>query len=152
MIKKLIDFGFGLLYKHVALRYLLAGGTAGITDLLVLYLFYNVFGVYYLYSAIIAFILAFCVSFTLHKFWTFKSHEQETHKQVVMYFGSSMIGLGLNTLLMYIFVDHIAVPVILSQIIVGLMVACCTFFISRNIVFKYNKTKYESSNNNSENR
>ncbi len=145
MIKKLIDWGFELLYKHVALRYLMSGGTAGVTDLAVLYLFHNIFSVYYLLSAIIAFILAFCVSFTLHKFWTFKSHEQETHKQIVMYLGTSLLGLTLNTLLMYLFVDYLHVRVILSQIIVGLFVACCTFFVSRNIVFKYNKTKYENS-------
>jgi len=152
MIINLINWGFGILSKHVALRYLMSGGTAGVTDLAVLYILHNILGVYYLLSAIIAFILAFCVSFTLHKFWTFKSHEEETHKQVIMYFGTSLFGLTLNTLLMYIFVDYIHVQVILSQIIVGFMVASCSFFISRNIVFKFNKVKYENSNNYPENK
>ncbi len=152
MIIKLINWGFGLLNKHVVLRYLMSGGSAGVTDLIVLYLLHNVFGIYYLLSAILAFIIAFGVSFTLHKFWTFRSHDEETHKQVVMYFGTSLFGLVLNTLLMYLFVDYVHLNVILSQIIVGLLVACVSFFISRNLVFKYNKAKYENSRNNSENR
>lgn len=145
MFKKLINFIFEILDRYEGLRYLIAGGSAGVTDLVALYVLHNVFGMYYLLAAIFAFILAFVQSFTLHKFWTFKSHEQETHKQIVMYFGTSMIGLSLNTLLMYIFVDHFHINVILSQIIVGLLVASCTFFVSRNIVFKFNKLKYEAS-------
>ena len=152
MIKKIIDWGFEILYRHVALRYLLAGGSAGVTDLLVLYILHNILGVYYLTAAVIAFIIAFIQSFTLHKFWTFRSHEEETHKQVVMYLGTSLFGLGLNTLLMYIFVDHFHVMVILSQIIVGFLVAGCTFFISRNVVFKYNGVNYENSRHNPEDR
>ncbi len=141
-----------MLRRHVVLRYLISGGSAGVTDLAVLYILHNIFGIYYLLSAVIAFIIAFVVSFTLHKFWTFKSHEQETHKQVILYFGTSLLGLALNTLLMYIFVDHLHIGVLISQIIVGFIVAGCTFFISRNIVFKYNKAKYENFSHNTENR
>ena len=127
------------LTKHVAIRFIIAGGTSALIDLAVLYLLNTVFGIHYLISAILAFIVAFCFSFTLHKFWTFKSHKEETHKQIIMYLGTSLFGLSLNTFLMYIFVDHIHLPVILSQIFVGAIVACSSFFISRNIVFKYKK-------------
>lgn len=138
MIRLIIDWGFEKTNKYVGLRYFITGGTAGVTDLVVLYLLNSFFGIHYLVSAIIAFIVAFIVSFTGHKFWTFKSHRERTHYQVVLYFVASMFGLILNTLLMYIFVDHFHVQVILSQIIVGLLVACVSFFISRNMVFKYN--------------
>ena len=137
MIRKTINWGFEVLNKNVGLRYFIAGGTAGVIDLVVLYILNTVFGIYYLLSAILAFIAAFIVSFTGHKFWTFKSHEESTHSQVVLYFGTSMFGLFLNTLLMYVFVDYFYIQVILSQIIVGLLVACVSFFISRNVVFKY---------------
>ena len=137
MILKTINWGIEKTKEHVVLRYLIAGGTAGVTDLIVLYVLNSVFGMHYLLSAVLAFIVAFVVSFTGHKFWTFKSHEEETRKQIVMYLGSTIFGLGLNTLLMYIFVDHFHMQVILSQIIVGFMVAGVSFFISRNLVFKY---------------
>jgi len=127
--------------KHVLVRYIISGGTAALTDLVLLYILNTVLGVHYLVASVLAFLGAFFVSFTLHKFWTFKSHEQETHKQAIMYMGTSLFGLCLNTFLMYIFVEHFHIMVILSQVFVQALVACCTFFISRNFVFKYKKAK-----------
>ena len=123
--------------KHVAIRFIIAGGTSAMVDLALLYLLNTTFGLHYLLSAILAFIGAFGVSFTLHKFWTFKSHLEETHKQAMMYFGTSLFSLFLNTILMFIFVDFFHVMVLLSQFFVGIMVAFFSFFISRNFVFKY---------------
>ena len=143
MPKEYINKIFNYFTQHVAVRFFLAGGTAGVTDLVVLYLLNSVFGLHYLISAIVAFLIAFGVSFVLHKFWTFKSHEERTHKQVVTYLLASLFGLTLNTFLMYLFVDHLHVQVILSQIIVGLMVAFVSFFVSRNIVFKYNHKDHQ---------
>src|SRR5680860_188767 len=100
--------------KQVVIRYLIAGGTSGVVDL-----------------------VAFFVSFLSHKFWTFKNYRKETRKQIIMYLFSSVFGLFLNTILMYIFVDYFHLQVILSQIIVGLLVACVNFFTLRNIVFNY---------------
>ncbi len=140
MIKNLINWGLDFSDKYVVVRYLISGGTSAVTDLVILYILVHYIGMHYLIAAIIAFILAFCVSFTLHKFWTFKSHEQETHKQVAVYLTVSLLSLGLNTLLMYLFVDHLGVQVLVAQIIVGALVAVCTFFISRNFVFKYKET------------
>jgi putative flippase GtrA len=134
---KYLELGLELTTKYVGLRYFISGGTAGVTDIALLYIFHNILGIYYLASAVMAFIGAFFISFLLHKYWTFKSHGEETHRQMAMYLMSSLFGLLLNTILMYIFVDYVHVNVILSQVIVGLMVACISFFISRNFVFKY---------------
>ncbi len=123
--------------KHVAIRFIISGGTSAAVDLSFLYLFNKVLNMHYLISAIVAWVIAFFVSFTLHKFWTFKSHGEETHKQVVIYLGTSLFGLFLNTVLMYVFVDIFHIEVILSQFFVGAIVAFSSFFISRNFVFKY---------------
>lgn len=136
-IYKYIEWFFEITSKYVGLRYFISGGTAGVTDIIILYFFNTIIGLYYLISSILAFIVAFFVSFFLHKFWTFNSNSEATHRQMVVYLGSSMFGLSLNTILMYIFVDYIHIQVIISQIIVGLLVACVSFFISRSFVFKY---------------
>ena len=125
--------------KHVAVRFIISGGTSALVDLTALYLLNSILGLYYLLSAILAFMIAFGVSFTLHKYWTFKSHQEETHKQAIMYLGTSLFALFLNTLLMYIFVDFFHIQVLASQFFVGIMVAFSSFFISRNFVFKYKK-------------
>lgn len=137
MLKKYTNWGVEMMSKHVVIRYIISGGTSAVVDLTLLYLMNSVLEIHYLLSAILAFLGAFGVSFTLHKFWTFKSHDEKAHKQLVMYLATSLFGLILNTLLMYVFVDHFYIQVILSQIIVGILVACVSFFISRNFVFKY---------------
>ena len=126
------------LTRHLVVRYIISGGTAAFVDLSLLYLFNYVLGMQYLLAAILAFILSFFVSFVLQKFWTFKDISTETiHKQSVIYLGTSIFGLGLNTLLMYVFVGLFHLNVILAQIFAGILVACCTFFISRDFVFKH---------------
>ena len=141
MIEKYFNLGMAMLEKHVALRFIMAGGTSAFVDLVFLYIFNSVLNMHYLLAAILAFLIAFCFSFTLHKFWTFKSHEERAHKQAIMYMGTSLFSLCLNTLLMYIFVDYIHIQVLLSQIFVGIIVAFSSFFISRNFVFKYKQNQ-----------
>lgn len=135
MIGKTLDRITDMLEKHVFLRFFISGSTSAFVDLVLLFVLNSLLGMHYLTAAILAFIGAFGVSFTLHKFWTFKSHHQDTKKQAVMYLGTSLFGLMLNTLLMYVFVDYFHIMVLLSQVIVGLMVAFCSFFLSRNFVF-----------------
>ncbi|MES3005141.1 MAG: GtrA family protein [Patescibacteria group bacterium] len=137
IIKKGWDWGWGLFDKYVILRYVASGGTSAVVDLLLLSFLYHVVGVHYLLSSIIAFCVAFFVSFILQKFWTFKNVSTEgIQRQSFIYLASSLFSLGVNTLLMYIFVEKMHLAVLLSQIFAGATVACFTFFISRRI-FKY---------------
>ncbi len=129
------------LNEHVVFRYIISGGTSATVDLVALYILNSVLYIHYLLSATIAFSIAFFVSFTLHKFWTFRNHSMEnTHRQVFMYLGTSLFGLSLNTFFMYLFVDKLHVLVLLAQVFAGIIVASGTFFLSRNFVFKYKST------------
>lgn len=125
-------------------RYLVSGGSAATADLGLLYMLTEWFGLHYLLSAALAFIVAFCVSFFLQKFWTFQDHSVErVHSQAVLYFVIAVANLGLNTLLMYIFVEHLHLWYFAAQIFIGTLLACGSFFISKNIVF--NRREGESS-------
>ena len=137
MIRKSIHWGISLTEKHVILRYIISGGTSAATDLTLLYAFNTLMGIHYLMAAVLAYLVAFWVSFLLHKFWTFESHKERTHKQVIMYLGSSLFALALNTLLMYVLVDHFHLAVLVAQFFVGIIIAFCSFFISSKLVFKY---------------
>ena len=114
------------------LRYLMAGGTAATVDLLLLYIFTDIFGIYYLLSAVLAFLVAFAVSFTLQKFWTFQDHSTDrVHTQAVAYFFIAGGNLLLNTVLMYVLVDGYGVWYLLAQFIISGLIAFGSFFISR---------------------
>src|SRR3989344_4786073 len=101
------------LTKHLLVRYVISGGVSAVVDLSLLYLF-DLY-MHYLIAATLAFAVAFSVSFTLQKFWTFKDLSTDgIHKQSAIYLVTSLFGLSLNTLLMYIFVGYVHIVVILS--------------------------------------
>jgi putative flippase GtrA len=121
-------------------RYLIAGGTAAATNLVALYVFTDLLHVWYLLSAILSFLIAFIVSFVLQKFWTFTgSQETEWKSQAVMYFIITSINLGLNTLLMYLFVDIFDIHYMVSQFIISGLIACESYFVYQIFVFKKKK-------------
>jgi putative flippase GtrA/ADP-heptose:LPS heptosyltransferase len=122
--------------RHRIVRYIISGGTSAVINLVVFYVLNLEIGVYYITASILSFAAAFFVSFTLQKFWTFKSHETETHKQMIMYLGNSLFGLGLNTSILFICVHFLQILPLFGQIIAGALTAFCTFQISRNFVFR----------------
>lgn len=121
--------------KHRIIRYIISGGISAVVNLVIFYVLNLEIGIYYITASILSFISAFFVSFTLQKFWTFKSHETETHKQMIMYLGNSLFGLGLNTTILFLCVHFLQVLPLLGQIVAGGLTALCTFQISRNFVF-----------------
>lgn len=125
-------------HRHArTLKFLIAGGTAAATDLTLLYVLTDVYHVWYLLSAILAFAIAFGVSFTLQKFWTFDDQSVDgIHAQLGMYLIIALIGLGLNTLAMFALVDHIGLHYIVAQILASAFIAVGNFFAYKHLIFK----------------
>ncbi len=129
MIKKFI--------QHTIVRYIIGGGTSAVINLFVFYVCNSVFHIHYLVASVIAFIIAFFVSLSFHKFWTFRDHSTDNlHTQGFLYLLNSLFGLGLNTLILYICVHYFSLLPLIGQIIAGALTAFCTFFISKHFVFK----------------
>jgi putative flippase GtrA len=122
--------------RHILIRYIISGGTAASVNLFVFAVFFYQFKIHYLISNIIAFSMAFGVSLTLQKFWTFKDHSTENiHVQTVLYLANSLFGLAVNTLLLYVSVDILGFMPLAGVILAGIGTALCTFQISRRYVF-----------------
>lgn len=119
-------------------RFIISGGTAAVVDLGFLYLLTDWFGLHYLFSAVLAFIGAFGVSFSLQKFWTFQDDSVErVHVQLSISFAVAVVNLFLNTALMYFFVDTLHLWYMAAQIIVGILLAFESFFVFRYVIFKH---------------
>ena len=118
------------------IRFLIAGGASAAVDLSALYFFTSIVGWWYLLSAVLAFIIAFWVSFGLQKFWTFADHTTDRiHFQLGIYFIITSVNLGLNTLMMYLLVDGFRLHYLIAQIIASGLLACESFFIYQRFVF-----------------
>lgn len=118
------------------IKYLIAGGTAALVDLALLYFFTDRLGIWYLVSASLAFILSFFVSFFLQKFWTFKDADKAAmYRQMGAYLTVALINLALNAALMFMFVDGFKIWYLLAQFIASGLIAVESYFIYKHLIF-----------------
>ena len=99
--------GYYLVDKYkIYIKYLMSGGAAATTDLGLLYIFTEELGLWYLFSAVFAFSIAFFVSFFLQKFWTFRDTDlKEMRKQMGVYLTVALINLAVNSAGIFLLVE-----------------------------------------------
>lgn len=115
--------------KMKIFRYIISGGMATLTNLAFLFIFTDLFGVWYLLSAIISYIISFAVSFTMQKFWTFQDDSKEKIKsQAIIYIIVTTLNLSLNTLCIYLFVEF-GFHYLFAQILSSIIIAIESFFV-----------------------
>jgi len=99
-------------------KFALVGLLGTLINIGVLYLFTEFFGVYYVISAIFAFIIAATSNFFFNKVWTFKERISDSiAKKYASFFAVSVTALLVNLFFLYLFTEFFGVYYILSQII-----------------------------------
>lgn len=123
--------------KHrVISKFVIAGSSAAGAQLLVLYILTDIFGMWYLFSAVCAFIVAVLVSFSSHKWWTFRDrHRESMHRQFTLYLAIQITNLILNIAFIYILVDILGVWYLVSQAIISLILAVVSFLLYKYKIF-----------------
>ncbi len=138
-LSQFIEKVFGV--YAIMVRYLISGATSVGTDLIALYILKEYFQVFYLSAAIIAFLIAFVVSFLMMKYWTFQDGANtKTQKQLVSYFAVSLFNLLLNSILVWMFVEKISLWYIMAQILASLIIAVWSFFVYKYFIFIKNES------------
>lgn len=118
------------------LRYLIAGGLATLTNLVILYLLTSGVGLWYIYSSIISLSTATVVSFVLQKLWTFKNFDSSrVHVQLPLHIALALSNIVINAMLLYVFVEWIHIWYLIAQIFAGAMLACMNYFVYKHVIF-----------------
>lgn len=126
-----------MLNQTKIIKYFFAGGLSTGSNLLILFILVHYFQIWYLTSAIISFCSAVIISYLLNKLFVFNNYSRKNiHKQFTVFFIFQLIMLGVNTLLMYIFVDIIGMWYMLAQAISSLTTAVINYIFFNKIVFK----------------
>mgnify|MGYP001584871578 CR=1 FL=1 len=121
---------------YQVIRFLISGGIAAGVQLGTLYVVTHVLGLWYMYASLIAFVLAFATSFTLQKFWTFEEKDTRLlHSQALSCFVFALVGIAVNSTLLYVFVEYFGMQYLSGQIVVSALLAVLNFQFYR-IVFK----------------
>lgn len=135
---RLIDLAARILHiPPRVIRFLISGGTAVTTELIFLYIFTDFFGLWYEFSLVIAFFIAFCVSFTLQKFWTFEdSRTDRMHIQASWYFILALCNLAFNAVALYLLVQYAHLWYLFAQVIISAVIAIMNFILYKFVIFK----------------
>lgn len=82
------------------------------------------------------FVLAATSNYFLNRIWTFHSHNQQIATEYFSFIGISLIGLGLNNLIIYILTDKFKLNFYLSKLFAVGVVTIWNFFMNYLITFK----------------
>ncbi|WP_019028723.1 GtrA family protein [Colwellia piezophila] len=120
-----------------AIRYLIAGGAVFLFDVLVFFLFFDIFENSVATANIISKSLGATLGYFLHYYYTFSWGSKKHSKQkVVEYILLAFANTALSTFFIFILVSVENWPAIPCKIIVDAFVILLAFVISRSVIFK----------------
>jgi len=122
-IKQFIKFG-------------IVGVSGTIIDWAFYFIFNRWFNIYYLISKTLSFILAALNNYIWNRVWTFKSKEKNVLGEFIKFFIVSLVGLGLNVIIMFIIVSKFHLKDIYGLAIATASVMLWNFFANKYWTFK----------------
>lgn len=115
-------------------RFIISGLSAAAVDLILLWALTSVWGLWYIYSAVLAFVAAVGVSFSLQKFWTFKDRGA-VPPQLALFLGVQLFSLALNTAGVYLLVERAGLWYLFAQICMIAVISVLNFFVFELVIF-----------------
>lgn len=118
-------------------RYIFVGGAAFIVDFGSLFVLTHYFGVYYLVSATISFVLGLIANYALSINWVFNKRTLgSVWSEFIVFAVIGLIGLGLNDLFIWFFTEYINLYYLVSKIIAAALILFWNFFARKFTLFK----------------
>jgi putative flippase GtrA len=110
-------------------RFSIVGGLSVATYYMVFVGLVELFQVWYLLSAVVAFVGYFVVNFTLQKYWAFKNTDSKSvARQLRDFTFMAVINWCVNTGLLYLAVERFGFHYLLTQIVLTVVVSIIAYF------------------------
>jgi putative flippase GtrA len=108
-------------------------------DMLLLAIFVEIFGIYYLSAAGLSFIISTSINYFINRNWGFKGTVTRVFKGYALFLLFSIFGIALTVFLMWIFVEKLFFYYIIARIIVAMIEGSLTFIANSVFTFKMPK-------------
>lgn len=102
-----------------------------------IFLLLSYLGFEYVLYTIIGYAVGICISFLLNRKYTFKKENENTTRQIILFFTISVSLLAIVQLIQYLLIDIYNLPEWLGVGIGMVFYTGTGFILNRNIVFKY---------------
>jgi len=115
-------------------RFCFVGGLSLLVDYAVLYSLTEWAGMYYLHSSAISFGVSVVFNYWLCVQYVFKGAKKQTTRQAIIFFSTGVVGLGLNQLCMWFFVDVAGVHYLIAKLGATVIVTAWNYVTKRKVV------------------
>ena len=119
------------------LKFGVVGGIAFVIDYGILFLLAKVIGLNELISAAISFIISLTFNYFLSTKWVFEAKKQ-TAKEVIIFVLLSVVGLGINEVLIYLGTKKLGIDVMIVKLFATAIVMVYNFITRKLIIEKHN--------------
>ena len=119
------------------LKFGVVGGIAFVIDYGILFLLAKVVGLNELISAAISFIISLTFNYFLSTKWVFEAKKQ-TPKEVIIFVLLSVVGLGINEVLIYLGTKKLGIDVMIVKLFATAIVMVYNFITRKLIIEKHN--------------
>lgn len=119
------------------LKFGVVGGIAFVIDYGILFLLAKVLGLNELISAAISFIVSLTFNYFLSTKWVFDAKKQ-TPKEVIIFVLLSVVGLGINEVLIYLGTKKLGIDVMIVKLFATAIVMVYNFITRKLIIEKHN--------------
>ena len=116
------------------IRFCFVGGVSFLMDYAILFALTEFAGVYYLYSSAISFSVTVVFNYWLCVIYVFKDAKKQSTRRAIIFFGTGVVGLLLNQLCMWFFVDVAGFYYMIAKIFATAIVTIWNYVTKRKAV------------------
>lgn len=117
-------------------RYSITGIISGTVDLILLIILVELFNIYYLLAAAVAFMATHSMAYLINSKWGFRDSTAGRIKGYYYFIFFGVVGIGLTIILLRIGVELLNIHYIIARIFVGIIVGIYNFSMNFFITFK----------------
>ena len=120
-------------------RFLVVGSLSVFTYYAFLWSLTEYAGVWYVASAIVAFLVYYCVNFVSQKYWTFRNLDTKAlNSQLVKFTLMASANWIINTSLLYVMVEYLHMWYMFAQAILTIVVSAIAYLCFKFWIFRSN--------------
>ena len=93
------------------------------------------------WAAAVSFTLSVIVNYLICVWWVFKGQKNTGIGATVVFVGSSVVGLGLNQLFMWLFIDVCGIYYMIAKVLATLLVMIWNYIAKRKALYSNRKEK-----------